>query len=56
MKKSILDSGFRYVPAIDTDVGATFRRVKKEQERAKREAEDARRQVTDLLTRKPLCK
>ena len=45
-----------YVPADMTDVGKTISRARKEMERAKREAEDARRQVTDLLTRKSLCK
>jgi hypothetical protein len=54
--KTVYDADFRYTKSIETDVKKTFARVRKEQERAKREAEDARKQVTDLLTRKPLCK
>ena len=35
--KSILDRTFRYVPARLTNVAATFRRVRREQEEMKRE-------------------
>jgi uncharacterized membrane protein len=54
--RHIFSKDFKYTTAIETNLRETFRRVRKEQERAKKEAEDARRQVTDLLTRKPLCK
>lgn len=32
--KSILHRDFKYVPAAKTDIAATFRRVKREQEQA----------------------
>lgn len=36
--KSILDKTFRYVPSTKTDLAATFRRIKREQEAAKQES------------------
>jgi hypothetical protein len=47
--KSVLDKTFRYVPSLDTNLKDTFRRVRKEQERAKREAEDAQRQLDEKV-------
>jgi hypothetical protein len=47
--KSVLDKSFRYTKALETDVGSTFKRVRKEQERAKREADELRRQVEEKV-------
>ena len=35
--KSILDPTFRYVPSAATDIRKTFRRVRREQEKAQQE-------------------
>jgi hypothetical protein len=41
--KRLLDKSFKYVPSQDTDVAATFRRIRKEiQERIQREQENQR--------------
>ena len=43
MMKRITDPTFRYVPASKTDVAATFRRVRREQQTAEqRKAENVR--------------
>ncbi len=36
--KSILDPTFRYVPAVETDLRKTFRRIRREQRRTRAEA------------------
>jgi hypothetical protein len=47
--KSVLDKSFRYTKSLETDVGATFKRIRREQERAKREAEELQRQVDEKV-------
>lgn len=52
-RKSILDPTFRYVPEAETDIRATFRRIKREQ-KAQSEAErlaeiERRSKVRDVV-------
>lgn len=37
--KSILDPTFRYIPAANTDIAATFRRIRREQAAERKRAE-----------------
>ena len=49
--RSILDKAFRYTPAVNTDVRATFERIRKEREKeAEREREDAKEREQKLVS------
>jgi len=50
--RSILDRSFRYVPAVKTDVAATFARVRREQLARDRATTEETARVVRPLTRK----
>lgn len=45
----ILDKGFKYVPAIDSDIRKTFDRIRREQ---KKEREAQTHKVTQILRKR----
>jgi hypothetical protein len=46
---SVFDPKFKYRSSLNTDITETFKRVRKEQERAKREADELRKQLEEKV-------
>jgi hypothetical protein len=48
LSRRLLDPGFRYTPAVATDIGARFAAMRAADARAQRKQRDARQAVLDL--------
>jgi len=50
--KNILDRSFRYTPSFETNLKATFQRIRREQREAKAQADEAAKKVTPLAPKR----